>query len=301
LFASDGRDILARVNWDDLRVLVVLAREKTLAAASRRLGVDQTTVARRVRALEESLSAVLFERSDGRWQLTAFGRRAVERAERVEEDVAGIVRSAESASQTVSGVVRLTSVAAIHSEYLVHRLPNLYARHPDPLIELAESDANLDITRHEADLAIHASRPQTGDVIIRKLAVSGFAVYESARSGVVIGRGDWVAYDEDLTHVAEMRWLESHIDGGRIRLRDSGLRAPCGAIASGVGRGIVHCFVADAHPELRGVPPGDTVLSRDFWLLIHREARESSRVAVIADWLAQRFEADAQLFQGRRT
>ncbi len=286
------------MNWDDLRVLVVLAREKTLAAASRRLGVDQTTVARRLRALEESLGAILFERSEGRWRLTSFGLGAVERAERIEEDVAGIVRSAEVETQTVSGVVRLTSVAAINSEYLIHRLPDLYARHPDLVIDLVDSDANLNIARHEADIAIRASRPESGDFIIRKLAVIGFAVYESARPGVVTGRDDWVAYNEDLAHLPEMRWLETHMEGGRIRLRDSGIRTLCGAVASGIGRGILPCLIGDTHPELRRSAPGGPMLSRDEWLLIHPEARESARVAVVGDWLVERFTADAHLFSG---
>lgn len=98
--------------------------------------------------VEESLGDVLFERSNGRWRLTAFGRGAVERAAHIEEDVAGILRSAECESQVASGVVRLTSPPTTHSEYLVHRLPNLCARHPDLVIDLVDSDANLDITRH---------------------------------------------------------------------------------------------------------------------------------------------------------
>lgn len=286
------------MNWDDLRILVVLAREKTLAAASRRLGVDQTTVARRLHALEESLGAILFERNEGRWRLTSFGLQALKRAERIEEDIAGIVRFAEAESQTVSGVVRLTSVAAVNSEYLIHRMPDLYVRHPDVVLDLVDSDANLNITRHEADIAIRASRPESGDFIIRKLAVVGFAVYESARPEVVTGRNDWVAYNEDLAHAPEMRWLEIHMDGGRIRLRDSGTRTLAGAVARGIGRGILPCFVGDTHPELRQAAPGDRVLSRDLWLLIHREARKSARVAVVADWLVERFTADAHLFHG---
>ncbi|MGE0822847.1 MAG: LysR family transcriptional regulator [Candidatus Binatia bacterium] len=286
------------MNWDDLRILLVLAREKTLAAASRRLGVDQTTVARRLRALEESLGAILFERNEGRWRLTSFGARALKRAERIEEDVADIIRSAESESQSMSGVVCLTSVAAVNSEYLIHRLPDLYARHPDIVIDLVDSDTNLNIARHEADIAIRVSRPESGDFIIRKLAVMGFAVYESARPKVATGRNDWVAYNEDLAHTPEMHWLETHLDDGCIRLRDSGTRTLAGAVARGIGRGILPCFVGDLHPELRRVTPGDRVLSRDVWLLTHREARKSARVAVVADWLVERFTADAPLFHG---
>jgi DNA-binding transcriptional LysR family regulator len=287
------------VNWDDLRVFVVLAREGTLAAASRRLGVDQTTVARRLHAFEQSLGAPLFERSEGRWRLTALGIRALERAERIEEDVAGIVRCAAADAEAVTGLVRLTCVGAISSEYLVHRLPDLYARHPDIVVELIDSDENLSIARHEADIAIRGSRPSHGDFSIRKLAVIGFAVYESARFEAGSGR-DWVAYGEDLMHLPEMQWLESHVEGGRIRLRNSGLGTLCGAIASGIGRGVLPCFIGDVNSELRRSLPGDPVLSRDAWLIIHREASESARVAVVADWLGERFTADARLFSGLR-
>lgn len=287
------------MNWDDLRMFVVLAREKTLAAASRRLGVDQTTVARRLYAFEQSLGAALFERGEGRWRLTAFGLRALERAERIEEDVAGIVRCAEADAEGVTGLVRVTCVAAMSSEYLVHRLPDLYARHPDLVVDLIDSDENLNISRHEADIAIRGSRPMRGDFIIRKLAVIGFAVYESARLGVGTGR-DWVAYNEELMQLPEMRWLETHMEGGRIRLRNSGMGTLCGAIASGIGRGVLPCFIGDMHSEMRRSPPGDPVLSRDSWLLIHREARESARVAVVADWLAERFTADARFLSGLR-
>jgi DNA-binding transcriptional LysR family regulator len=189
------------------------------------------------------------------------------------------------------------------SEYLVHHLPGLYARHPDLVVELIDSDANLNIARHEADLAIRGSRPMRGDFIIRKLTEIGFAVYESAR--METGSRDWVAYNEELMQFPEMKWLErhmleSHADGGRIRLRNSGMRTLCGAIASGIGRGVLPCFIGDVHSDVRRSPPGDLVLSRDVWLLMHREARESARVTVVADWLVELFAADARLMSGVR-
>ena len=285
------------MNWDDLRFFAVLAREKTLAAASRRLGVDQTTVARRLRALEEALGAALFERSGGQWRLTGLGLRTLDRAEQIEDGVAGIVRSAEVESQTVSGGVRITSVAVLSGSYLIRHLAELYARHPELVIDLVDSDANLNISRHEADIAIRASRPESGDFIIRKLAVMGFAVYESARERSP-APDDWVAYNEDLAHVPEMRWLETRIGAGRIRLRDSDTRTLRGAIATGIGRGILPCFLGDGDPDLRRSAPGEVLLRRDVWMLIHREARASARVAVVAEWLVDRFVADADIFRG---
>jgi DNA-binding transcriptional LysR family regulator len=286
------------MNWDDLRILIALSREKSVIAASHRIGVDQTTIGRRLRSLEESLGAILFDRRKGTWQITSVGRRVLERAERIEEEMAAIERTAETETKSVSGLVRVTSVAGIISEYLAPRLPEIYAKHPDLCLDLVDSDANLNLTRREADVAIRLSRPESGDFVIRKLGVMSFAVYESAVPGVARRDGDWVGYNENLARVPEMRWLEDHLAGGRIRLRENGARTLCAAIAAGVGRGILACFVADTQPNLRRHRGEGPVLSRDMWMLAHRDARESARVAVVTDWLVDRFAADGGLFRG---
>lgn len=286
------------MNWDDLRFLVVIGREGTLAAAARRLKVDQTTVARRLRALEDALGTPLFERSDGRWQPTLLGTRVLERAGRIEEDVAGVVRMAEAGAQAVSGVVRVTSVSAIVAEYLIPRLPALYARHPELAVELIASNDNLNVSRREADIAIRLARPDSGDFLIRKLADMGFAAYGAARGDLPVPPGDWVTYNEDLAHTPEMRWLVPHLRGGRVRLRSNSVRGLAVAVASGVGHGVLPCFLADAHPGLVRLCGPQPVLSRDLWLLIHRDARQQVRVAATADWLAECFAADAAAFRG---
>ncbi|MBI5615791.1 MAG: LysR family transcriptional regulator [Gammaproteobacteria bacterium] len=288
------------MNWDDLRFLVVIGREGTLAAASRRLKVDQTTVARRLRALERTLGATLFERDAGRWLPTAVGRGVLERAARIEEDVVSVVRAAEAGADTVSGVVRITSVSAIISGYLTARLPELYARHPELVVALLASNENLNVSRREADIAIRLARPPAGDFLIRKLAECGFATYGPAREDVHARPGDWVAYLEDLAHTPEMRWLDSQLRGGRIRLRSNSLGVLAQAVANGIGCGILPCFIADRHPGLERLDPAQPAVTRDLWLLTHREARRQARVAAAADWLVERFEADAAGFRGRR-
>lgn len=287
----------ASVSWDDLRVFSVFARDFSVAAASRRLGIDQSTVNRRLRALEDGLGARLFERGEGRASLTALGREALERAACMEDDVAGILQSADAEAHSISGVVRLTSVAAVNSEYLIHRLPDLYARHPDLVIDLVPSNESLDIARREADLAIRVSRPKSGDLVIRKLVSVDFAVYEAARPGLATDPEDWVAYSDDLGGVPETRWLERRIGSGRVRLHDSDIRTLCGAVASGIGRCVLPVMVGDAHADLRRAAPGAPVLSRDLWLVMHPEARASRRIGAVADWLIERFTADAHLFQ----
>jgi DNA-binding transcriptional LysR family regulator len=286
------------MNWDDLRFLVTLGREGTLAAAARRLGVDQTTVARRLRTLEEHLGTPLFERNDGLWQPTVVGARVLERAGRIEEDVAGITRLAEAGADAVGGVVRITAVSALIGEWLAPRLPGLYARHPDLRVDLVASNDNLNVARREADIAIRLARPASGDFLIRKLADVGFARYAASRGDLQVSAGDWVAYNEDLDHTPEMRRLYAMLGGGRIRLRSNSLRGLARAVAGGIGHGLLPCFVADADPGLVRLSGAEPILSRELWMLIHPDARPLARVAAMADWLLERFGEEGARFAG---
>ena len=283
------------MNWDDLRFLVVIGREGTLAGAARRLKVDQTTVARRLRALEDALGTPLFERSDGRWQPTTTGARVLERATRIEEDVAGLTRIADAGRPGIHGSVRITSVGAIIAEWLVPRLPDLYARHPGLDVALVGSNDNLNVARREADIAIRLARPETGDFVIRKLADVGFAVYAPAAGEPPDA---WVCYDEDLAHTPEMRWLAPRLADSRVRLRCNGVETLTRAVAAGIGQAVLPCFIADAYPNLTRQSGPEPVVTRELWLLIHPDAKQQPRVAAVAEWLAAQFAEHRPAFLG---
>ena len=283
------------MNWDDLRFLVVIGREGTLAGAARRLKVDQTTVARRLRALEDALGTPLFERSDGRWQPTATGARVLERAQRIEEDVAGLTRIADAGRPGIHGTVRITSVGAIIADWLVPRLPELYARHPGLDVALVGSNDNLNVARREADIAIRLARPDTGDFLIRKLVDVGFAVYAPTLGAPPDA---WVCYDEELAHTPEMRWLTPRIADSRVRLRSNGVDALTRAVAAGIGQGVLPSYIADVTPGLIRQSGPAPVVTRELWLLIHPDAKQQPRVAAVADWLVEAFAESRSTFLG---
>lgn len=285
-------------DWDDLRFLATIGREGTLAAAARRLGVDQTTVARRLRALDEALGTPLFERHEGRWQPTPVGTRVLERCSRIEDEVAGLVRVAEAGTQAINGLVRITAVSALIGDYLAGQLGSLYALHPELSVELIASNDNLSVSRREADIAIRLARPARGDFLIRKLGDVGFAIYGAAQGDLPVRAGDWVAYNPDLDHTPEMRQLAAMLGDGRIRLRSNSLRGLARAVADGIGQGILPCFLADPDPRLARLSGPRPVLSRELWMLIHPDARQQARVAATADWLVRRFEATAEVLAG---
>lgn len=290
------------MNWDDLRILVTLGREGTLAASARRLGVDQTTVARRLRGLEKELGAALFEHGDGQWRPTPVGRQVLEQAGRIEEGVAGLVRLAEAGAEEVRGVVRVTAVDGLISEWLVPHLPALFSRYPDLSVDLLASNDNLNVARREADIAIRLARPVKGDLLIRKLADVGYAVYGPASGAgdrAVPGAGAWVAYNDDLAQTPEMRYLEARrVDADRIGLRSNNLRALARAAADGLGRAVLPCFIGDGLPGLERCSGPAPVLARELWMVIHPGARPQPRVAAVADWLQAQFAEEQARFAG---
>lgn len=288
------------MNWDDLRIAAEIGRAGTLAAAARRLGVDQTTVARRLRALEDALGAPLFERGGDGWQATALGTEVLARAWRMEADAASVARLTDR-DGAVSGQVRITSVGPIVADYLAPHLAALMTAHPGLDLSLIASNDNLSVARREADIALRLGRPAEGDFLIRKLADVAFAVYARADADPPPG---WVAYGEELDRTPEMRWLAEQLGRGatddprRIRLRCDSLRGLARALLAGIGCGVLPCFVGDTTPGLRRLPAAGLPV-RELWQLVHRDARRQARVAAVTAWLAERFAADADLFGGR--
>jgi DNA-binding transcriptional LysR family regulator len=200
------------------------------------------------------------------------GARVLERSTRIEEDVAGVVRLAEAGNRAVSGLVRITAVSAIIGEYLVPRLPGLYALHPDLAVELIASNDNLSVARREADIAIRLARPASGDFLIRKLADVGFALYGAARGDLPVRRRLGGLQPGSGPHAGDAP-PGRHARHGRVRLRSNSLRGLARAVADGIGHGILPCFMADPDPALVRLGGPEPVLIRELWMLIHPDAR----------------------------
>ncbi|KAF1047969.1 LysR family transcriptional regulator [Xylophilus sp.] len=284
------------MNWDDLRFLLALGREGSLAAAARALGVDQTTVARRLRALEQALGGALFTRAGAAgWSPTAMGERVLARCTRIEADVAGLVHLAASERQAVQGRVRITTVDLLASAFLLPRLPALRRRHPALEIELVTANENRGVGRSETDIALRLARPGGGDLRIRRLVELGFACYRAAGTDAPDA---WVAYDAGLSHTPEMRWLARQPgEAPRIVMRSNNAAVLAGAAAQGMGRALLPCCVGDAWPGLARDSGPQPVLVREVWMLLHRDARAHPRIAAAADWLAERFAEGAALLR----
>lgn len=294
--ASPGK-FAAMPDWNDVRYAVVVARCGSLAAAARQLGVDQTTVSRRLRALEACVGTPLFERAKGLLTPTAAGAVVLERGLRMEREAAALCHLAADGEVEVRGVVRITAVDAL-SHYLAKHLAELRDGHPALAVELIGSSRSLDLARREADLAVRLARPPDGDLVVRRLGSLAYGIYgpHDAVPPAAWQDARWLAYERALDAVPEMRWLAETVGDERIAFRCNNMDALATAVADGLGLAILPRFVGDGRDAIRCLSGPAPVLRRDMWLVLPRELRHIPRIRAAADWLAQRFERDAGHF-----
>lgn len=283
------------LDWNDLRYVLAVARGGTLAAAAKALGVDDSTVSRRVARLEALLSARLFERAgDGRLRPTPAGAATVERAERMELEVEGLRDSVTGADTACAGTVRLTSVPLLVNRLLVPALPGLLERHPALRLEMVADPSDLSLRRREADMALRLARPRSGgrSVVARRIGLLRYEVYAVASLPAAAAAAlPWVTYDEAFAHLPQARWIAAALarpEGGtaaRFVVNDG--EALVEAVAAGLGRSLLPSAVAARDPRLACLanPDGEPALERELWLLVHSELRGLARIEAVSDWL----------------
>ncbi|HXW25248.1 MAG TPA: LysR family transcriptional regulator [Xanthobacteraceae bacterium] len=271
------------MEWSDLRHVLAVARAGTLAAAARRLGVNQTTVARRLAAAEKALGARLFERREGMLRPTRAGEAAIARAAQVEQEVLALERGVGGADAVAAGSVRVTAVPILANRLLIPALPRLVARHPRLRVELVGEPRNLSLTRREADVAVRLARPEAGTALARRIGRLDYAVYGPRRRST--DSLPWITYEEGLSHLPQARFIAAQ-EAQAAPLMVNDAEAIVQAVRAGIGKSLLPCFVGDREPRLQRVGRG-VVLSRDIWLMVHRELRAQARIAAVIDWVTR--------------
>lgn len=269
------------INWNDLRFVLAICREGTLGAAARVLGVDQTTVTRRLSALEEALNARLFERREGRLVPTTAGDEVIARAEKAEVELAALERDVAGQDLRPSGQVRLTAVPTIANRLLSPNVGALFDRFPDIRLDLIAEPALLSITRREADIAIRLARPTEDGMIARKLARMLYAAY--ARRDTDASTLPWITFEEGFAKIPQARWISKEGKKPISPLRVNDGEPILQATRAGVGRTLLPVFVGDADPDLISLT--QPVTGREVWLVVHPHVRRSARVEATVDWI----------------
>lgn len=291
----------ASMDWDDARVFLAVAREGSLRAAGRALGLSQPTVGRRLATFEAAFGSgpALFDRLPDGLRLNAAGEALLAAAEELESAALALERRRAATSPALSGTVRV-SVGEWAAGFLAGNLGQQSPTAPPEgiTVELVESQATANLARREADLAVRHHPPDGGDLTIAKLGAFAAAVYQRAGAG----GNAWVTYTEEQAHYPTARWTQQRLreEGGTIALRASHTSMHLAAIRAGAGRGILPCYIGDRDPLLERLTPPVPEIAAEYWVIVHRDLRRALCVRAVIDWVRRLFEEQRDALAGTR-
>ena len=298
------------LDWNDLRYFLAVADHGSTLAAGRALRVSQTTVARRIAALELAVGFPLFEKRQAGYALTPAGEELLDRARQVNAAADAFVDAAAAEKRDTSGTVRITTQEIFAVSLLAPMLRELHERHPEIMIELDDSQEFRDLGEGEADIALRSAYGDLGPAVVgRRLGGDEWTLYCSrdyaAKHGVPKSRAElkthaFIGGGGPKLWRAYSAWLHALGLDDRVIMHHASATGMLSAIRSGLGIAVLPCIVADADPDLiQCLPPMDEQ-KRELWLVTHERVRHTPRVRTVIDFLYERISRHLrQLEQAR--
>lgn len=280
-------------DWNDFQAFLAVARAGQLARASSAMGVDATTVGRRLRRLEARIGATLFEQTREGQILTEAGETMLAEVEAMEQAASRIDEQAAGIAGP-TGLLRVSLSEGLASWIVAPVLGSFVEANPRLVVDLVASSGFLSPSKREADLAVTLSRPRAGPVIAGKLSDYSLRLYATpgylSQNGLPDKPGELatghrlVGYIPDLLYAPELRYLDELQPGLAPTLRSSSINAQHHLIAAGAGIGVLPCFMGDADAGLVPVLPGRRI-TRSFWLVTHKDTHQLARIRAGRDWI----------------
>jgi len=283
---------MPETNWDDLRFILAVGRMATFTAAARHLGVNESTVARRIARYETSMNIRLFERRMGMLQPTEACTELILRAERVEIEVQAAEGMLAGTNDRAAGNVRVTAVPIIANHVLVPALPRLLNQHRDLTIELIADGRDLNLINREADIALRLARPANDTrAIVKRVGQLTYATYSA--TALAKKTIPWIAYDERLEDLPQAKAMASemakaHNAPPQLRVNDA--ETLLQSVTKGLGKSMLPVTVGSRTSGIIRIGDEAKTVTREVWLLVHPDLRDLVRIRVVMDWLTETIE-----------
>lgn len=266
------------MNWDDVRVFLGVARRNSLTAAGKQLGLDPSTLGRRIARLEENLSSRLFAKTPQGYDLTEAGHRLMVYAEQMEMAATSVAEQAQDQSDQLSGTIRIGAPDGSANYVLPIVCTKIQREHPDLDIQIVALPRVLNLSKREADIAVTVSPPTAGRMVVQKITSYGLHLVgskqyleqygpidtlEQARTHPVIGYIPDLIFDKELDYLSELG--KSLVPS----LASNSVSVQINLLNQGGGIGIAHDFTLKQFPDLVKILPNEISLKRNFYLVRH--------------------------------
>ncbi|TWX67941.1 LysR family transcriptional regulator [Colwellia demingiae] len=296
------------MNWDDIKIFLEVARAERLSTAAKRLTMDASTVSRRLHKLEESIATKLFDRTQDGHVLTPDGEMLLKSACKMEQDAQHALSNIHNNNEENCGLVRIGVTEALGNFFVSPNLLPLQQQHPNIDVHLLLFSRYVKISRNEADIAIAVERPKSTSMIVSKLCDYKLQLYahqdyldkcldhnfKQYPQGITLdnlAEHKWVTYVDNLIFTDQLSYikeLDRYLAGElKANFSSTSIISQYFAIKSGLGIGILPCFLADQDKNLIKLHSQDITISRSFWLVTHPESKRLSHVNTVWQYLKQ--------------
>jgi DNA-binding transcriptional LysR family regulator len=296
-------------DWNDIKAFLAVARGGSTLAAAKALGVNQTTAARRIEALEAALGLKLFERGQTGSRLTDAGRDLMVQGEKIEQAAGAFATHAQAHQRGLSGVIKITATEVVANTSVTPAIGAFRRLYPDLQINLVISDKMLDIESGEADLAIRSGiEMPISDLVARKICDYEFALYcnrdYASRRGVPaspaeLADHDLVGADGAAGDLPGMRWMFSHGGGAAPATRSNSMTNLVHTVRAGLGVAPLPCLLADADPTLIRCSEPIAEAQSHSWIVTRRELKDTPRIRAFMDFLVPFMQDDVRAREAR--
>ena len=290
----------ADMNWDDLRLFLAVARSGSISGAAKQLGVQHSTISRRIRQFEQMLGARLIERKKGGYELTQAGEHVKEAANNIEREVLGVDGVLIGKDTRLIGPLRVTAINNMASSILMPMFADFSNKHP--LVELHIVVSNLDasLAQRDADVAIRLTNSPPDTLVGKRIVTVASTIYGS-RSYIEKLRQNnndprWIGVECCVFHKI---WTKQACGEQPYHFISDDTLLTLAAIKENLGVSILPCFMGDSDTALVRYREPDPAYNLGLWLLLHPDLRRTARVLTFRDHMINAINEKKLWFEGK--
>jgi DNA-binding transcriptional LysR family regulator len=291
-----------RMNWDDLRLFLAVARSGSISGAARQLDLQHSTLSRRMRRLEQDLGVRLFDKVPSGYALTTAGEDLMEAADRMEREVLSVDGALSGTDLKLSGPLRVTAIDNMATTVLMPMFTGFSRAYPGVTLHLMVSNSDLSLAQREADVAIRLTNTPPETLIGKRVLTVASAVYGSPEYIQQLrndgGEHQWLGVECCVFHKS---WTRQAWGDRLHRFYVDDTLLTQAALREGIGLSILPCFMGDPDPALARYSEPQPEWGLGLWILLHPDLKRTARVLAFRDHMVEAIKAQVDLFAGRMT
>ena len=288
------------MNWDDMRLFLAVARTGSISGGARHLGVQHSTVSRRLRSLEAKLGARLIERKKTGYELTVAGENIKQSALRIEREMLGVDEALLGKDARLVGPLRVTAINNMASSVFMPMFARFSEMHPQVELHIIVSNTDASLAQREADVAIRMTNSPTDTLIGNRLLTVASTIYGSREYLKKIRKQNadpkWIGVNCCVFHKT---WTRQYCTDQTHNFYSDDTLLTLAAIKQDLGVSYLPCFLGDSDPMLERYCEPEAQHDLGLWVLLHPDLKRTTRVMAFRDYMIQSIHEKRDLFEGR--